>query len=75
VFDALSTKRPYKNPYPIEVVLKIIKDERGKHFDPEITDVFLESIDEILRIREEVGGVDDSSALSKFQWSERDASG
>lgn len=54
VFDALISKRPYKDPYPIEKALDIIKKERGKHFDPDVTDVFLEHIDEIAEIKSEV---------------------
>jgi len=55
VFDALTSKRPYKDPYPIEKALDIIKEERGKHFDPDVTDVFLKHIDEIAEIKSEVG--------------------
>ena len=53
-FDALTSKRPYKDPYPVHVAFDIIKKERGEHFDPDIVDVFLENIDEILKIKEEV---------------------
>ncbi len=60
VFDALTSKRPYKDPYPIEKALDIIKKERGKHFDPDITDVFLKHIDEIVEIK---SGVKSAQAL------------
>lgn len=53
-FDALTSKRPYKDPFPVEVALDIIKKDRGHHFDPDVVDVFLENIDEILKIKEEV---------------------
>jgi putative two-component system response regulator len=53
-FDALTSKRPYKDPYTVEVALDIIKKERGEQFDPDIVDVFLKNIDEILKIKEEV---------------------
>jgi len=55
VFDALTSKRPYKDPFPVEKAIDIIKKERGEHFDPHIVDVFLENIDEILKIKEEEG--------------------
>ena len=55
VFDALTSKRPYKDPFPVEVVLDIIKKDCGQHFDPDVVDVFLENIDEIVKIKEEVG--------------------
>ena len=51
-FDALTSKRPYKDPYPFDVACDIIKKERGQHFDPAIVDVFLDNIDEILKIRQ-----------------------
>ena len=70
-FDALTSKRPYKPPYPISTALEIIKKARGQHFDPDVVDVFLENIDEILKIRSEVGSAEDIS-LSDFTFSERD---
>ena len=70
VFDALITKRPYKDPYPLEIALDIIIKERGVHFDPEVTDVFLDHVDAIMRIKEEVESLDLSEA--EFRWSERD---
>lgn len=54
VFDALTSKRPYKTPYTLERSLDIIKGEREKHFDPDVTDVFLEHIDEVVKIKSEV---------------------
>ncbi len=52
VFDALISKRPYKEPYPVEKSLKIIKEERGSHFDPEVVDAFFKIIDQILSIKD-----------------------
>ncbi len=54
VFDALTSKRPYKDPFPVEVALDIIEKDRGQHFDPDVVDVFLENIDEILKIKTEL---------------------
>lgn len=48
VFDALYHKRCYKEAWPLEKITKLIKDERGEHFDPELVDIFLGNIDEIL---------------------------
>lgn len=70
-FDALTSKRPYKNPYPIDIALNIIMSERGEHFDPEIVDVFIENIDAITGIREEVAGINVDN-LADFIWSGRD---
>ena len=71
VFDALCCKRPYKDPFPIEVVLEIIKKERGKQFDPDILDVFLEHIDEILKIKAEVEKGDNVVKVA-FLWNSKD---
>jgi putative two-component system response regulator len=58
VFDALTSKRPYKDPFPVEKAIGIIKEERGAHFDPQVVDVFLENVAEILKIKEEVNATD-----------------
>ncbi|MFQ5343213.1 MAG: HD domain-containing phosphohydrolase, partial [Anaerolineae bacterium] len=41
VCDALSTDRPYRKAWPREKVLAHIREEAGKHFDPEVVEVFL----------------------------------
>ena len=46
VFDALISKRVYKEAYPFSEVRKIIASERGRQFDPDITDAFLAHCDE-----------------------------
>jgi len=70
VFDALTSKRPYKDPYPIDIAIDIIKKERGEQFDPKIVDVFLENIKEILEIK---GGEKSLDSTATFMWSERDS--
>lgn len=52
VFDALTNKRVYKPQNKVEEVLTFIKNQKNKHFDPEIVDAFLKVKDEILQIRE-----------------------
>jgi len=42
VFDALTSKRPYKEPFSLEKSMKIIRDDARTHFDKEIIDVFEE---------------------------------
>jgi len=42
VYDALISKRPYKEPFPYDEVFDIIKKGSGTHFDPELVDVFIE---------------------------------
>lgn len=42
VFDALTSKRPYKEPFPFEKAMRIINEGREKHFDPHLIDAFNE---------------------------------
>ncbi|MFZ3045771.1 MAG: two-component system response regulator [Desulfatirhabdiaceae bacterium] len=53
VFDALNSRRPYKEPFPIEKSFGIIRESRGRHFDPAVVDAFFDIEPEILAIREE----------------------
>jgi putative two-component system response regulator len=51
VFDALTSKRPYKKAWKVEEATAFIEDNRGKHFDPMLVDAFLDRLPEILEIR------------------------
>ena len=53
VFDALTTDRIYRKAYPLGEAVDIMKAERGSHFDPDMLDVFLDALDEVLRIKED----------------------
>ncbi|WPX10165.1 HD-GYP domain-containing protein [Caldicellulosiruptor danielii] len=46
VFDALSNDRPYRKAWQIEKVLEYIREQSGKHFDPQIVEVFVRLIKE-----------------------------
>jgi len=50
VFDALIHDRCYKKAWSIEEAIDFIKKEKGKKFEPKIVDMFLESIEDILKI-------------------------
>jgi len=50
VFDALLSKRPYKGPWSIEDTVNYIALQRNKHFDPYLTDAFLDSLQDMLAI-------------------------
>jgi len=52
VFDALTSKRPYKEPWPIEKAFNLIKEEAGKHFSPFLAQIFLNHKEEILSIKD-----------------------
>ncbi|MFM7808313.1 MAG: HD domain-containing phosphohydrolase, partial [Planctomycetota bacterium] len=47
VFDALSSRRSYKEPWPEEKVLQTMRDEAGKAFDPELVEIFVERFDRV----------------------------
>ncbi len=51
VFDALINKRIYKPAYPIEKAISIMKSEREHHFDPDLLDLFLQNIEDFLKIK------------------------
>ena len=53
VFDALTSKRPYKEAFPTEVSLAIVKQGRGTHFDPDVADAFFGIQDEIINIKKQ----------------------
>lgn len=52
VFDALTSKRPYKEALPAEDSFSIISDSKGSHFDPEVVDCFFAIKDEILAVKD-----------------------
>lgn len=43
-FDAMITSRPYREGMPVSRAMEILEEEKGKQFDPELVDVFLEVI-------------------------------
>ena len=50
VFDALTTKRPYKEAYSFEKAMQIIREGKGSHFDPALVEAFMLIDDEVLKI-------------------------
>jgi putative two-component system response regulator len=53
VFDALTSKRPYKEPLSVKTSLAIVREGRGSQFDPDVVDAFFAIQDEILKIKKE----------------------
>ena len=51
VFDALTSKRPYKDAFSVEKSMAIMKEGRETHFDPSVLDVFLANMDGALKIK------------------------
>ncbi len=52
VFDALGSDRCYKKAWDLEKILQLFEEEKGKHFDPKLIELFLENLDKFLLIRE-----------------------
>ena len=50
VFDALVSRRSYKEPFTIEKALSIIREDAGTHFDPLVAQAFLDAEDEVRRV-------------------------
>lgn len=54
VFDALTTKRPYKEAWSIDETIAEIKKQSGRHFDPHLVESFLKILPALLQIRQEL---------------------
>lgn len=54
VFDALTADRPYKKAWTVEDAVNLINEEKGNHFDPYVVQLFNDSLDEILLIKNEL---------------------
>jgi response regulator RpfG family c-di-GMP phosphodiesterase len=52
VFDALGSARIYKPAWELDRILDLFQLERGKQFDPKLVDLFIDSLDEIIKIRD-----------------------
>ena len=52
VFDALTSVRPYKKAWTVEEALALLEKEKGKHFDPELVDLFIAQLPAMLEIKE-----------------------
>ncbi len=66
VYDALTSKRPYKDAYSHEKAVEIIADERGKQFDPEIVDVFFENNKVFERVRKFIDFEENPETISEL---------
>lgn len=54
VFDALTNERHYREALDIDRVLALMQAQRGRHFDPELLDIFLERRTDVERIQLEL---------------------
>ena len=53
VFDALGSDRVYKKAWDDERIFNLFNEEKGKHFDPKLVDIFFDNLDEFLKVREQ----------------------
>ncbi|MDH5229558.1 MAG: response regulator [Gammaproteobacteria bacterium] len=60
VYDALTSKRCYKDAFTHEKSAEIIAEGKGTQFDPDVVDAFLAAQDEFIRIRKEFHDPDES---------------
>ena len=51
VFDALSSKRPYKPAFPLKKCFQVMEEGRAEHFDPRVLDAFFRRRSEIAKIQ------------------------
>ena len=52
VFDALGSDRCYKEAWPMVEIIEFFTEQRGKHFDPKLVDLFFENLDEFVFVRD-----------------------
>jgi putative two-component system response regulator len=52
VFDALTSERSYKPAFEVDHAVAIMTEERGTHFDPDLLDMFLAMVDEVVGLAE-----------------------
>lgn len=51
VFDALTSKRPYKEAWSVDKTLAFMQEQKGIHFEPRLIDLLIDNLDEILTIK------------------------
>ncbi len=51
VFDALTSDRVYRPAFPVKSAIEMMREERGRHFDPELLDAFIGAMSEVEAIR------------------------
>jgi len=67
VYDALISRRIYKQAIPHEEAVAIIRDYKGGHFDPDLTDAFLASVEEFRVIADGLQDSDEDLVRAAFK--------
>lgn len=64
-FDALTSQRCYKEPWPLPQVIEYLREQRGQHFEPRLVDLLLDHIEQFEQIRARFAV--ESPALTRLQ--------
>lgn len=57
-FDALTMDRVYRKAFSDETALHMMQEERGRKFDPELLDLFMDNIDKFIHLRDDINAQD-----------------
>ena len=58
VFDALGHDRVYKKAWPLKNILELFEEGKGKHFDPDLIELFIDNLDDFLTVKKKFDGED-----------------
>ena len=64
VFDALSMKRPYKEPWPVDRIMTTLHESSGTHFEPRLVEIFDAILPEILKIKAQWDNSDSEASVA-----------
>ncbi|SIQ94470.1 putative two-component system response regulator [Alkalispirochaeta americana] len=67
VFDALTSVRPYKDAWSVEAATRLIRDESGRHFDPDLVALFDRLLPEICEIRQRFADQNNHSEVHRYE--------
>lgn len=63
VYDALTSTRPYKTPWPVEQTLDYLTNNKGSHFDPDCVNAFMLQYEKVKVIQQQLPDVPDPPGL------------
>lgn len=67
VFDALTSKRYYKDAFTVEESMKIIEENSGKDFEPRLVDAFKNALSEMIKIVKELTDTEPAHILKVYR--------
>ena len=66
VFDALGSDRVYKKAWPLERIIDLFEEERGRQFDPRLVSIFLDNLEHFLAAKVNIETMGDNQALDRY---------